>query len=63
MVTVFSLISAPIPQPLHNFKVLRPFKLVGQLHGGAYFKVRGIVHINFQNLLIFSFQMTTNNNH
>ena len=29
--------------------------------GGAYFKVRGVIHMKFQNIVIFSFQITINN--
>ena len=29
--------------------------------GGAYFKLRGIIHIRFQNFAIFSFHIAINN--
>ena len=31
--------------------------------GGVYFKFRGIIHMKFQNLVIFFFRKTINNHH
>ena len=51
--TVFPLISAP-------YAYLN-LKLSGAvLKTGAYFKIRGIIHMEFQNIVIFIFQITNN---
>ena len=41
----------------------RSFKLQRVLEGSGYFKVREYIQIKLENLVIFSFQITTNNNH
>ena len=53
------------PRHLFNSKDLGcgAYSSVALKEGGAYFKVRGIILMKFQNFIIFSFQITINNYH
>ena len=62
LLTVFPLINSP---RLSNFVVLRKGTFEGSClkEESDYFKVREIIHMKSQNLVILSFQIPTNNFH
>lgn len=60
---VFSPISTPGDFLMSK---LESVTLIGALllkEGDAYFKLRGIIHLKFQNFIVFSFKITLNNYH
>ena len=61
--TVFRLINAHIANLILKFQGLALNGRWPLTVGGAYFKVRGIIHKKFQNFVVFSFQIALNEYH
>ena len=62
-ITVLSLRSAPSAYSVSKLSDAVCIRGAALKEPGAFFKVRGIKHLKFQNLVIFSFQITLTNYH